>query len=289
MLISLLMATIRQAAPILITAIGGMFSEVAGVVNIGLEGMMLMGAFSAAVVSYYTGNPYIGILGGMIAGGLMALIHAVLSIKYKGNQTVSGVAINLFASGFTVFMLRVLFNQSGNTPTVPKVGSIGSISIIVLLIYVVAFWSHYFLYKTKTGLRMRAVGEHPLAADTVGIDVAKVRYFSVVMSGVLAGLGGAYLSIGALSQFTKEMSAGRGFIALAALVFGKWTPKGVLAASLLFGFADAGQTLIQQYVDFIPPQFIQMIPYILTLLALAGVVGKAVAPSASGKPYDATH
>lgn len=289
MLISLLMATIRQAAPILITAIGGMFSEVAGVVNIGLEGMMLMGAFSAAVVSYYTGNPYIGILGGMIAGGLMALIHAVLSIKYKGNQTVSGVAINLFASGFTVFMLRVLFNQSGNTPTVPKVGSIGSISIIVLLIYAVAFWSHYFLYKTKTGLRMRAVGEHPLAADTVGISVAQVRYFSVVMSGVLAGLGGAYLSIGALSQFTKEMSAGRGFIALAALVFGKWKPKGVLAASLLFGFADAGQTLIQQYVDFIPPQFIQMIPYILTLLALAGVVGKAVAPSASGKPYDSTH
>jgi len=289
MLISLLMATIRQAAPILITAIGGMFSEVAGVVNIGLEGMMLMGAFAAAVTSYYTGNPYIGILGGMIAGGLMALIHAVLSIKYKGNQTVSGVAINLFASGFTVFMLRVLFNQSGNTPTVPKVGSIGNISIIVVLIYVVAIWSHYFLYKTKTGLRMRAVGEHPLAADTVGISVAKVRYFSVVMSGVLAGLGGAYLSIGALSQFTKEMSAGRGFIALAALVFGKWTPKGVLAASLLFGFADAGQTLIQQYVDFIPPQFIQMIPYILTLLALAGVVGKAVAPSASGKPYDSNH
>ncbi len=286
---SLIMATIRQAAPILITAIGGMFSEVAGVVNIGLEGMMLMGAFAAAVTSYYTGNPYVGILGGMIAGGLMAGIHAVLSIKYKGNQTVSGVAINLFASGFTVFMLRVLFNQSGNTPTVPKVGSLFGVSIIVILIYAVAFWSHYFLYKTKTGLRMRAVGEHPLAADTVGIDVAKVRYFSVIMSGVLAGLGGAYLSIGALSQFTKEMSAGRGFIALAALVFGKWKPKGVLAASLLFGFADAGQTLIQQYVDAIPPQFIQMIPYILTLLALAGVVGKAVAPSASGKPYDSTH
>lgn len=299
MLISLIMATLRQAAPILITAIGGMFSEVSGVVNIGLEGMMLMGAFSAAVVSFYTGNPYIGILGGMIAGGLMAGIHAILSIKYKGNQTVSGVAINLFASGFTVFMLRILFNQSGNTPTVPKaaalklsipgIGDIGNISVIVILIYAVAIWSHYFLYKTKTGLRMRAVGEHPLAADTVGINVAKIRYFSVIMSGALAGLGGAYLSIGALSQFTKEMSAGRGFIALAALVFGKWTPKGVIAASLLFGFADAGQTLIQQYVTFIPPQFIQMIPYILTLLALAGVVGKAVAPSASGKPYESNH
>jgi len=284
--ISLILATIRQAAPILITAIGGMFSELTGVVNIGLEGMMLMGAFSAAVVSYYTGNPYIGILGGMLAGGIMALLHAILSIKYKGNQVVSGVAINLFASGFTVFMLRVLFNQSGNTPTVPKTQTFLGISIIVFIIYIIAIASHWFIYKTVWGLRMRAVGEHPLAADTVGINVLKVRYFGVIMSGLLAGLGGAYLSIGALSQFTKEMSAGRGFIALAALVFGKWTPGGVLGASLLFGFADAGQTLIQQYVTGVPPQFIQMLPYILTLLALAGVVGKAVAPASSGKPYD---
>jgi simple sugar transport system permease protein len=286
LIISLILATIRQAAPILITAIGGMFSEVTGVVNIGLEGMMLMGAFTAAVGSYFSGSPYIGILAGMFAGGFMALIHGVLSIKYKGDQTVSGVAINLFASGFTVFMLRVLFNQSGNTPAVPKAPAIAGMSIIVILIYILAAWAHYFLYKTVTGLRMRAVGEHPLAADTVGIDVYKIRYFGVIMSGMFAGLGGAYLSIGALSQFTKEMSAGRGFIALAALVFGKWTPKGVILASLLFGFADALQTLIQQYVDFIPPQFIQMLPYLLTIGALAGVVGKAVAPAASGKAYD---
>lgn len=285
-LISLLLATIRQAAPILITAIGGCFSEITGVVNIGLEGMMLMGAFTAAIGSYYTGNPYIGILSGMVAGGFMAAIHAVLSIKYKGNQTVSGVAINLFASGFTVFMLRVLFNQSGNTPTVVKAPEIGGMSIIVYLIYILAFASIFFLFKTVTGLRMRAVGEHPLAADTVGISVAKIRYIGVILSGMFAGLGGAYLSIGALSQFTKEMSAGRGFIALAAVVFGKWNPKGIIAASLLFGFADGMQTLIQQYVDFIPPQFIQMFPYFLTILALAGVVGRAVAPSASGKPYD---
>jgi simple sugar transport system permease protein len=285
-LISLILATIRQAAPILITAIGGMFSEITGVVNIGLEGMMLMGAFTAAVGSYYTGNPYIGILSGMFAGGLMALIHAVLSIKYKGDQTVSGVAINLFAAGFTVFMLRVLFNQAGNTPPVPKAPAVMGISVIVILIYIIALCSHFFLYKTVTGLRMRAVGEHPLAADTVGINVLKIRYFGVIMSGMFAGLGGAYLSIGALSQFTKGMSAGRGFIALAALVFGKWSPKGVICASLLFGFADALQTLIQQYVKIIPPQFIQMIPYLLTIGALAGVVGKAVAPAASGKAYD---
>jgi len=285
-IISLILATIRQAAPILITAIGGMFSEVTGVVNIGLEGMMLMGAFTAAVGSYYTGNPYLGILSGMLAGGLMALIHGVLSIKYKGDQTVSGVAINLFASGFTVFMLRVLFNQAGNTPAVPKAPAIAGMSVIVILIYILAIASHFFLYRTVTGLRMRTVGEHPLAADTVGINVYKIRYFGVIMSGMLAGLGGAYLSLGALSQFTKDMSAGRGFIALAALVFGKWTPKGVIFASLLFGFADALQTLMQQYVRIIPPQFIQMFPYILTIGALAGVIGKAVAPAASGKAYD---
>lgn len=285
-IISLILATIRQAAPILITAIGGMFSEVTGVVNIGLEGMMLMGAFTAAVGSYYTGNPYLGILSGMLAGGLMALIHGVLSIKYKGDQTVSGVAINLFASGFTVFMLRVLFNQAGNTPAVPKAPAIAGMSVIVILIYILAIASHFFLYRTVTGLRMRTVGEHPLAADTVGINVYKIRYFGVIMSGMFAGLGGAYLSLGALSQFTKDMSAGRGFIALAALVFGKWTPKGVIFASLLFGFADALQTLMQQYVRIIPPQFIQMFPYILTIGALAGVIGKAVAPAASGKAYD---
>lgn len=285
-IISLILATIRQAAPILITAIGGMFSEVTGVVNIGLEGMMLMGAFTAAIGSFYTGSPYLGILAGMLAGGLMALIHGVLSIKYKGDQTVSGVAINLFASGFTVFMLRVLFNQAGNTPSVPKAPAIAGMSIIVILIYILAIASHFFLYRTVTGLRMRTVGEHPLAADTVGINVYKIRYFGVIMSGMLAGLGGAYLSLGALSQFTKDMSAGRGFIALAALVFGKWTPKGVIFASLLFGFADALQTLMQQYVRVIPPQFIQMFPYILTIGALAGVIGKAVAPSASGRPYD---
>lgn len=285
-IISLIMATLRQAAPIMITAIGGMFSEVSGVVNIGLEGMMLMGAFFTAVTSYYTGSWVLGVIGGMVGGGLIALIHAVISIRYKGNQTVSGVAINLFASGFTIFMLRVLYNQSSNTPIVPGAPKLFGVSIIIYIIYALVIFAGFFMYRTVTGLRIRAVGEYPLAADTVGISVYKVRYIAVVISGAFAGLGGAYLSIGALSQFTKEMSAGRGFIALAALVFGKWKPKGVIFASLLFGFSDAAQVLIQQYLTFIPPQFIQMMPYVLTLLALAGVVGKAVAPSAAGKPYD---
>lgn len=285
-IISLIIATIRQAAPILITAIGGLFSEICGVVNIGLEGMMLIGAFSSAVVSYYTGSWFLGILAGAISGGLVAFIHALISIRYRGNQTVSGVAINIFASGFTIFMLRVLFEQAASSPAATRVPVVFDFSLLIYLIYILAVGASYFLYNTVMGLRMRAVGEYPLAADTVGINVEKVRYFGVIVSGVLAGLGGTYLSIGALNQFTKEMTAGRGFIALAALVFGKWKPKGVIYASLLFGFADALQTIVQQYVKVIPPQFIQMIPYILTLFALIGVVGKTVAPSSSGKPYD---
>ena len=286
MIFSLLLSTIRQAAPILITAIGGVFSEITGVVNIGLEGMMLIGAFAAAVASYYTGNPWIGLIAGMCAGGLLAYVHAVLSIKFKGNQIVSGVAINLFAGGFTVFMLRILFRQAGNSPAAEKLPTIFGLSVIVYLIYIIAILAHIFIYKTVTGLRMRAVGEHPLAVDTAGVDIYKIRYFGVIMSGVFAGMGGAYLSIGALSQFTKGMSAGRGFIALAAMIFGKWTPLGAVGASLLFGFAEGLQTLMQQHFRQIPPQFLQMIPYVLTILALAGVVGKAVAPAADGKPYD---
>jgi simple sugar transport system permease protein len=285
-ILSLIMATLRQAAPILITAIGGMICEVSGVVNIGLEGMMLMGAFFTAITSYYTGSWFLGLIGGIVGGGLVAGLHALISIKYKGNQVVSGVAINLFATGFTVFMLRVLFKQSSNTPTVEGAPTIFGVSIIIYIIYAIALLATVYMNRTVGGLRLRAVGEYPLAADTVGINVEKVRYKAVILSGALAGIGGAYLSIGALSQFTKEMSSGRGFIALAAIVFGKWKIKGVIMASLLFGFADASQNLVQQYFPFIPSQLIQMAPYVLTLLALSGVVGKAVAPKASGKPYD---
>ena len=288
-LIGLLIASVVQAAPIAITAVGATFSERTGVVNIGLEGMMLMGAFSAATISYYTGSPYLGLLAAMLTGGLLALLHGVICINFRGNQIIVGVAINLFATGFTAFMLRVLFpSSSGSTPVVSKLPMFLGVSVLIFIIYGLIIIAHFFMFRTVTGLRMRAVGEHPLAADTVGISVYKVRYYGIIVSGVCAGIGGAYLSIGALSQFTKGMSAGRGFIALAAMIFGKWTPLGAVGAALLFGFAEAGQVLLQQYCSSIPTQFIQMIPYILTLLALAGFVGKAVAPAASGKPYEQT-
>ncbi|MGL4392882.1 MAG: ABC transporter permease [Fusobacteriaceae bacterium] len=283
---SIIMAMLRQAAPVMIVAIGGMFAETSGVVNIGLEGMMLFGAFSAALVAYFTKSWVLGIIGGLLGGAIIATIHAIISIRYRGNQVVSGVAINLFASGFTVFMLRIIFNQSSNTPAGPSAPSINGTSIITFIIYIVVILASLFLYKTVTGLRIRSVGEYPLAADTVGINVYKIRYIGVITSGALAGLGGTYLSLGALNQFSKEMTAGRGFMALAALVFGKWKPKGVIVASLLFGLADALQVRMQQYFPNVPPQFIQMLPYILTLLALAGIVGKAIAPKALGKPYD---
>ena len=284
--VGLFVAAVIQAAPIAITAVGASFSERTGVVNIGLEGMMLMGAFTAATVSYFTGSPYIGLIAAMFAGGLLALIHGIISISFRGNQIVVGVAINLFAIGFTAFMLRVLFpHSSGSTPVVNKLPHLFGVSILLFIIYILITGAHFFMYRTVTGLRMRAVGEHPLAADTVGVSVYKIRYFGVIISGIFAGIGGAYLSIGILSQFTKGMSAGRGFIALAAMIFGKWSPLGALGAALLFGYADAGQVLLQQHCGYISPQLIQMIPYILTLFALAGFVGKAVAPAASGKPY----
>lgn len=281
----ILFQTLRSGAPLCITAAGATCSELTGVTNIGLEGMMLIGAFFSAVVSYYTGNPWAGLAAGMCAGALLGWFHGLISIRYQGNQIVSGVAINLFALGFTEFMLKVLFNQSGNSPQVSKLPSWGGVSPLLVVIYALCIGTHFFIYKTKFGLRMRAVGEHPLAADTVGINVHRVRYAGVIISGLFAGIAGAYLSIATLSQFAKGMTAGRGFIALAAMIFGKWTPLGALGAGLLFGLFSALEVLGQQYLTAVPGQLIQMLPYLLTILALAGVVGKANAPAADGVPY----
>ncbi|WP_197035205.1 ABC transporter permease [Oceanivirga salmonicida] len=279
----LLQQTIILAPPILITAVGACLCELSGVVNIGLEGMMLSGAFAAAVVNIYTGNPYLGILFGIIIGGLVSLIHAVISINLKGNQIVSGVAINLFALSTTGFLIKLLFNAAGSTPSAPTTANKMA---VLIFIYALAISVYFIVYKTVFGLRLRSVGEHPLAADTVGISVYKYRYIGVILSGMFAGLGGAYMSTVVLQQFINNMSAGRGFIALAAMIFGKWNPLGAILASLLFAFGQAFSDYAKSSSIAIPQQFLSMIPYILTLIVLVGFIGKARPPKAGGKPYE---
>ncbi len=295
---TVLAAALRMATPLIFTSLGGIFAERSGVINIGLEGMMLIGAFTGMLTSYFTGQPWLGLIGALIAGALMGLVHAVAAVTYKVNQVVSGTAINIFAVGVTVFLLRWIFDVAGTSPSVsripvvtiplvnriPVIGQIvGTHNIMVYLALVLVVIVHIFLFKTVWGLRLRSVGEHPKAADTVGIDVFLTRYLAVITSGALAGLGGAYLSIAHLSRFGDQMTAGRGFIALAAMIFGKWTPFGALGASLLFGFANAVQMRLQELG--IPSQFVQMVPYILTMIALAGFIGRATPPKAIGKPY----
>ena len=291
-------ATLRMATPLLFTAVGGLFSERSGVVNIGLEGMMLIGAFTAVAVSYFTGSPWIGVLGALAAGSLMGFLHGVASIKYRANQVVSGTAINIFAGGLTVYLQRLIFKMAGVSEAVPRIVDvelpiisripwigpvIGRQNPMVYLALLTVFAAHIVIFKTVWGLRLRSVGEHPGAADSVGINVYKTRYIAVTLSGALAGVGGAYLSVAHLSRFVEGMTAGRGFIALAAMIFGKWNPIGALGACLFFGYADAMQMRLQEIG--IPTQFVQMMPYVLTMIALIGFIGRAVAPKASGQPY----
>ncbi|MBD0326468.1 MAG: ABC transporter permease, partial [Pyrinomonadaceae bacterium] len=236
--ISLIFSTIRLATPLLLAALGGLFSERAGIINIALEGLMLAGAFTAAAVTYYTGSPWVGLLGGIGAGMLVAGIHAVACIRFKADQVVSGTAINILMLGIPAFVSGALFASTGSTPTVPKEQLIPWTPIVLgFLVFVPLTW--YVLYRTPFGLRLRAVGENPEAADAAGISVKRIRYTAVLISGALAGIGGAYLSIGQSSLFTRNMTSGRGFIALAALIFGKWRPIQTMLACLLFGFTEA--------------------------------------------------
>lgn len=280
---TLLIQTITVAPPVLITAVGACLSELSGVTNIGLEGIMLSGAFAAAVVNYFTGNPYLAILSGMVVGLLISLIHAVISIHLKGDQIISGVAINLFAVATTSYLIKTIFKVSGSTPAASVHPNK---ALVVLFIYVLALLTYYVVYHTVLGLRIRAVGEHPLAADTVGISVYKYRYIGVLASGVFGGLGGAYMTTVILASFTNNMSAGRGFMAMAAMIFGRWNPLGAILASLLFAFGQALSDYTKASGGSIPQEFLAMIPYLLTIVALVAFGRKSRAPKASGKPYE---
>lgn len=291
-------ATLAMATPIALPALGGTFSERSGVVNIAMEGIMLIGAFFAVLFSYLTHNPWLGLVGAMIMGALISLLFAWFTVHIGADQIIVGMGINIFAAGLTAFMLNSIFGYGGTpreTPALPNltlpflkdIPFIGAIfgqqnaAVYIMLILVVC--SHYFLFHTNLGLRIRAVGENPQAADTAGINVWKIRYLGVILGGVLSSLGGVYLSLGLLNSFEVNMSSGRGYIALAAMIFGKWTPIGSLGASLLFGFAMALSMVLQG--TGISANLIQMLPYALTILALTGLVGRSTAPAADGIPY----
>lgn len=291
--IALLFSTIRLATPLIFAALGGMFSERAGVINIALEGLMLAGAFTAAVATYELNNPFLGLLCGMIAGAVLALIYAIATIKFEADQVVSGMAINFLMFGLPALISGAVYDSAGSTPQVakeallPEIFNISIASVFALLLVPICW---YVLYKTPFGLRIRAVGENPAAADAAGINVISLRYLAVILSGVLAAAGGAYLSIGQSSLFTRNMTAGRGFIALAALILAKWRPVPVLLACLFFGFTEALTIQIQGSIKLpsgedIPVQFIQIIPYVATIIVLAGFIGLSRAPKALGIPY----
>jgi ABC-type uncharacterized transport system permease subunit len=285
--IALIFSTIRTATPLLLAALGGLYSERAGVINIALEGLMLAGAFTAAAVTHYVGSPWAGLLAGIAAGVAVAAIHAVACIRFNADQVVSGTAINILMTGVPAMLSGALFLSSGSTPQIPKDNLIPWTPVVLALLLVGVTW--YVLYRTPFGLRLRAVGENPEAADAAGVGVNRVRYSAVLLSGALAAIGGAYLSIGQSSLFTRNMTSGRGFIALAALIFGKWRPVQTMLACLLFGFTEAVsiqmQGVFKPWGEEIPVQFITIVPYVLTIVVLAGFIGHSRAPRALGIPY----
>ena len=312
-IIQILDSTLRMSTPLLLACLAGLFSERSGIFDIGLEGKMLAAAFLSAAVAATTGNVWIGLLAGVGVSLLLALLHGLASITYRGDQLISGVAINFLAAGLTVVIGQAWFELGGRTPAlsgegrftplewplagvlkdVPVVGALYSdlISGHVILVYVALLavpLSWFVLFRTRFGLRLRAVGENPGAVDTAGISVTRLRYSAVVICGVLCGLAGTYLATGLAAGFVKDMSAGRGFIALAALIFAKWRPWSAMLACLLFGFLEAVSNRYQNIeigTFEIPVQFMQALPYILTVIILAGFVGKAIPPRAGGEPY----
>jgi len=299
-LAGILQTSLQRSVPITFGAMSGILCERAGVVNIAIEGMLLSAAFTSAVVASATANPWIGIVAGIVTGGLMAALLAVLAIRYLVDQIIAGVVINILVVGITSFLsARVLAKLPDlNNPErlgpvaipflsdLPVVGGILFRQNIFIYACVAAiFILHYMLFSTRWGLRVRAVGEHPKAADTVGINVFYVRYRNVILGGMLAGLGGAYFTLGSTGSFQQEMTAGRGFIGLAAMIFGGWAPFGAFLAGIVFGFAEAVQSRLSILNIGLPSQFLQMVPYLVTIIVVAGLVGRVRAPAADGRPY----
>ncbi|MGD8626796.1 MAG: ABC transporter permease [Anaerolineae bacterium] len=303
----MIQATLTAATPLTLGAMAGILCERAGIINIAIEGMMLSGAFAAVAFASIFDSLWMGLLAACAVGGLMSSLHAVLSIKYKVDQIISGTVINILAAGGTRFLNLRLLEPAGlstpgsfnviSIPVLSEIPIIGPIlfenqpTVFIMLILLVVV--NYLIFFTPWGLRMRACGEHPRAADTVGVYVNKMRYISVILAGLIAGIGGAYFSLGVVGTFEDGMTRGQGFVALAAMIFGNWNPVGGFLAALLFGFANALQVkmqIIEPVLPFInqpiPPEFLQMAPYILTIIVVAGVVGRAIAPAAEGKPYE---
>ena len=300
-LASLLAGAVVLAVPLVFGSLSGVLCERAGVVNIAIEGQLLGGAFTAALVASITKNAFAGLVAAGIAGALVSLILALFSIKYLVNQIIVGVVLNVLVSGITGFLFTTVmqedpsrFNSPAHLPVIDIPGLsaipvIGPIlfkqSIIGYLMYIAVFVVWFGLFKTKWGLRVRAVGEHPKAADTLGIKVNRIRFWNVTLGGIVAGIGGSFFTLVAIDSFTKEISGGRGFIALAAVIFGRWNPIGAFLAALLFGFADNLQVILTIIGTPVPSQFMAMMPYLVTIFAVAGLVGRSRGPAASGEPY----
>ena len=284
MILQLLASTLRVSTPLIFAALGGMFSERSGVINIALEGLMLIGAFGAAVGTYMSHSPWLGSAAGMGAGVLLAALYGLFVIGFRANQIVAGTAINMLALGLTPFLCKVLYDVTGQTPAIPVAERFQSAPLYLGWIMVGLCW--LWLKHTRGGLWVSFAGEHPEALDAAGIRVNRIRWAAVIVSGALAGMGGASLSIFLASSFSRNMTAGRGFMALAALIFGKWKPVPTALACLLFGFAEAVQIRLQGVSLWggkpIPIQFIQILPYLVTILVLAGFVGRSRAPKALG-------
>jgi general nucleoside transport system permease protein len=298
-LVAMLAISVTRATPLTLGALSGLVSERSGVVNIAIEGIMLSGAFAGFLIGIYSHSLPLAVLGAIVIGGLMALLHALLSIRFRVDQIISGTVINILAVGVTGYFNRQLF-MTGAPPgqavlSSIKVPLLGDLPIVGRILFeqkaityaslVLVVVVHVVLFHTAWGLRLRAVGEHPLAADTVGIDVQRVRYVAVVLAGMLGGLGGAYFTLESVPHFEPLMTNGRGFIALAAMIFGKWTPFGALGAALLFGVAEALPVTLQIQGINVPFQLVGLLPYVLTIVVLAGLIGRATPPAALGVPY----